>query len=98
MASTTNGIRPGTAVPANRGTTPRPDGRSATAFYKGREIDVDVLQDVVREGSYIEVLIHGTPHGEPAQHIEYVTDYASFDDALNAGFEIARAAIDGRQN
>jgi len=85
-------------LPAYRVTSPRPDSRSAFALYKGREIDVDVVQDVVREGSYIAVLIHGTPHGEPGQTIEYVTDYASFDEALSAGFEIACAAIDRRQN
>jgi hypothetical protein len=85
-------------LPAYRITSPRPDSRSAFALYKGREIDVNVVQDVVREGSYIAVLIHSTPHGEPGQTIEYVTDYASFDEALSAGFEIACAAIDRRQN
>lgn len=85
-------------LPAYRITAPRPDSRSAFAVYKGREIDVNVVQDVVREGSYIAVLIHGTPHGEPGRTIEYITDYTSFDEALGAGFEIACAAIDRRQN
>lgn len=85
-------------LPAYRITSPRPDSRSAFAIYKGREIDVNVVQDVVREGSYIAVLIHGTPQGEAGQTIEYITDYASFDDALSAGFEIACATIDRRQN
>jgi len=85
-------------LPAYRTTSPRPDSRSAFALYKGREIDVNVVQDVVREGSYIAVLIHGTPHGEPSRTIEYITDYATFDEALGAGFDIARAAIDRRQN
>jgi hypothetical protein len=83
---------------AHRITSPRPDSRSAFARYKGREVDVNVVQDVVREGSYIAVLIHGTPHGEPSRTIEYITDYATFDEALSAGFDIARAAIDRRQN
>lgn len=79
-------------------TAPRPDSRNARASYKGRGIDVNVLQDVVREGSHILVVIHAVVRGGPDQTVEYITDYTTFEEALSAGFEMARAVIDGRES
>lgn len=75
-------------------TAPRPDSRHATATYKGQRVAVDVMQDVVREGSHIVVVVADPARGGQQQLVEYVTDYAGFDEALSAGFDIARALID----
>jgi len=74
--------------------SPRPDSRRATAVYKGCAVAVNVLQDVVREGSHIVVEVNGDSAAQGHETVEYVTDYAEFDEALSAGFEIARALID----
>ena len=74
--------------------SPRPDSWHATASYKGRQVAVDVVQDVVREGSHIVVVVTGDAVSARRHIVEYVTDYAEFDEALSAGFNIACALID----
>jgi len=75
---------------------PRPDARHATATYKGRQVEVDVRHDMVREGSHIVVVVHDGDDQARDQRVEYITDYAHFDDAIDAGFEVAQALVDGR--
>ncbi len=75
---------------------PRPDSRRANAVLEGRRIDVQVTQDVVREGSYIVVQVQGDGAGHGPQQAEYITDYLEFDVAIRAGFEIARELMRGR--
>ena len=74
--------------------SPRPGSRHATASYKGRQVAVDVTQDVVREGSHIVVVVAGEALSARRQRVEYVTDDAEFDAALSTGFNIACALID----
>ena len=81
-----------------RCTAPRPDARHATAVYKGRSVEVDVRHDRVREGSHIVVVVHDRDGGSRDQRVEYITDDARFDDAIDAGFAVAQALVDGRMH
>lgn len=74
--------------------TARTDACHACASYAGRAIGVDVLKDKACEGSHIVVSIAAEPAGAGQQTVEYMTDHASVDEALAAGFEIARELID----
>lgn len=82
-------------MPADsRCTAPRSDERHGSATYKGRNVEVDVLQDSEYAGSHIVIVIQG---GTRPQTVEYITDHAEVGLAMTAGFEIARAVIDERR-
>ncbi len=74
--------------------TARTDTCHVCASYAGRAIDVDVLKDMACEGSHIVVSIGAEPTGAGPQTVEYMTDHANVDEALEAGLEIAREVID----
>jgi hypothetical protein len=71
-----------------------PGARHAATTYKGRIVEVSVLQRKSSETSHIVVVVHGAALGAIGQTIEYVTDDADAAQALAAGFDIARAAVD----
>jgi hypothetical protein len=73
-----------------------PGSRHATAAYKGRVVEVSVFQRELCDRSHIVVVIYGRTLGASSQTVEYVTDDAEPARALAAGFDIARATIDGR--
>jgi hypothetical protein len=78
-----------------RPSAPQPDVRHASATYKGREVEVEVHRDGRRPGSHIVVVVHDRGHD---RRVEYITDDARFDDAIEAGFDVAQALVDGRMH
>lgn len=59
-------------------------------------MEVSVLQRKSSDTCHIVVVVHGATLGAIGQTIEYVTDDADAAQALAAGFDIARAAVDER--
>ena len=76
--------------------SPRPDARRATGRYHGREVDITVRHDMVREGSHLVVVVHDEDPLAFDHRVEYLVDYVDLDDGIAMGVEVARALVDGR--
>ena len=70
------------------------DVRHGHTTCSGLGVDVDVLHEGASEGSHLVIVIQAEEPGGPPQTVEYVTDCADFDQAMAAGFEIAREIIE----
>lgn len=79
--------------------SPSARGRQYRLFHgshEGTEFDLEVTRIDTIPGTYLVILIRGSPAYQQQRRVEYITYDATLEAALDTGLEIARKLIDGR--